>query len=237
MKNAELFDDYAERYAAEVDDAIKASGYTSDFFADLKAELVAARGGARAHGPLEVLDFGCGIGATTRALAREHPRARVTGVDVSRESVVRAERLSRSEGTRAAYVVGDESGLPFADASFDLAFTSCVFHHIERDQHPFWIRELRRVLRPGGRFFLFEHNPYNPLTRRVVRECPFDEGVILLEPGYARGLVSGGGFVAESPTYYFFFPRLLGRLRPLERYLGRIPIGAQYYVVGAAADR
>jgi hypothetical protein len=52
----------------------------------------------------------------------------------------------------------------------------------------------------------------------------------LLQPGYARRLLQAAGFHAGSPHFYFFFPRALSRLRPLERFLARLPIGAQYFV-------
>ena len=91
---------------------------------------------------------------------------------------------------------------------------------------------MRRVLKPGARFFLFEHNPLNPLTVRVVRNIPFDRGVVLLRPSYAVGLMQDAGFRASPPHYYFFFPRFLRTLRPLERFLSQVPLGAQYFVVG-----
>lgn len=230
MKNADLFDQHAGRYEEEVDAAISASGYSAGFFADLKAELVAAA--VEEPWAREVLDFGCGVGNTTRALGRELPESSVTGVDVSPESIEKAERIEVPQEVRTTYTLVDENGLPFADDRFDLAFASCVFHHIEREDHDFWAREILRVLRPGGRFFLFEHNPYNPLTRRVVNTCPFDEGVTLLSARYARRLLGSSGFTPSAPYYYFFFPRFLGRLRGLEPRLSWLPLGAQYYVAG-----
>src|SRR5262249_15393803 len=109
---------------------------------------------------------------------------------------------------------------------------SCVFHHIEPSDRAHWARELRRVLRPGAAFFLFEHNPYNPLTVRVVRNVPFDEGVRLLRPGNASSLLRDTGFKTSRPWFYFFFPAFLRALRPLEAALKHVPIGAQYFVVG-----
>jgi hypothetical protein len=106
-----------------------------------------------------------------------------------------------------------------------------VFHHIERTAQLRWAKELRRVVAPGGALFVFEHNPYNPLTRRVVRDCVFDKGVTLLTPRYARTLFRRAGFSADAARFYFFFPHALAWLRPLERILGWCPIGAQYFVI------
>jgi hypothetical protein len=88
------------------------------------------------------------------------------------------------------------------------------------------------VLRPGGRLLLFEHNPLNPLTRRVVNAVPFDKGVVLLRRRAAVRLVRRSGLRVRDAKYYFFFPRGLALLRVLERFMGWVPFGGQYLVVG-----
>jgi SAM-dependent methyltransferase len=228
--NAELFDAHAAEYADAVNASIAASGEDVDFFARRKAdEVVRWLRAASLPQPVSVLDFGCGTGLSTAALATALPLAgAVTGVDVSPASVGEARRLHR--GDRLRFVEGDTRVLPFDGGAFDLVFTACVFHHIDRDLHAHWARELARVLRPGGALFLFEHNPHNPLTVRSVRACPFDEGVVLLPPAYARGVLREAGLVTDRPRFYFFFPAALRRLRPLEPSLDRVPLGAQYFV-------
>jgi SAM-dependent methyltransferase len=225
-----LFDRHAAAYNETVQAAITASGESPGYFADLKVKLVVERlGGAR---PKTALDFGCGIGNTTRSLARYLPAARLTGFDQSAESIAVASALTAKESDRVQYRAGSGNALPFADGTFDLAFTSCVFHHIERSEHVAWARELARVTARGGSLFLFEHNPLNPLTLQVVRSCPFDEGVVLLRAGYAARMLAQAGLDVREVGYYFFFPRMLGFLRPMERYLRAVPIGAQYYILG-----
>ena len=152
----------------------------------------------------------------------------MTGVDVSGESVAEASEANRDARCRYVHYRGDR--LPFDDHSFDVAFSACVFHHIDRAQHAGCLQEIRRVLRPGGVFFLFEHNPLNPLTVRAVKACPFDEGVELLTPSYARRAVREAGLQGDAVRFYFFFPRALSALRAAERHLGWLPLGAQYYV-------
>jgi hypothetical protein len=84
------------------------------------------------------------------------------------------------------------------------------------------------MLSDDGTLFLFEHNPWNPFTRRIVRDCPFDDDACLLSPIAARSLLSAAGFVC-SIRYIHFFPHTLRHLLRLERCLRRVPLGAQYY--------
>ena len=222
------FDDYAERYDATVQRAISASGESVQFFAALKARLMAATLQRAAQQPARVLDFGCGIGNSTRELVAAFPNSHVVGVDPSSESIARAREFGA--GDRMEFEVVDGDRLPFADGTFDFAFAACVFHHVERPQRGHWASEIRRVLRNGGSFFLFEHNPYNPLTRRVVANVPFDEGVELLTPRETSLLLTEVGFETDAATFYFFFPHLLKALRFAERWLRRVPLGGQYFV-------
>lgn len=226
---AKVFDEYAGDYAQTVNAAIAASGEDSEFFAALKARLAREALGDHVR---TLLDFGCGVGGSTRALARDFPESRITGWDVSPESINRARALAAGSD-RLEFAAGSAGAthLPFPEAHFDAAFTACVFHHIPRDEQARWARELHRAIAPGGTLVLFEHNPFNPLTRRVVRDCPFDEGVILLRPAYARRLLREAGFAVSRPRYYFFFPHLLRALRPLERLMRWLPLGGQYFLV------
>jgi SAM-dependent methyltransferase len=232
MTDDALFDHHAHDYDATVQRAIGASGESVEYFAELKVRLMARALSGRT--PRAILDFGCGIGNATRALGEEFPNAIVTGFDVSEESVAVARRLTPPSRSGIRYLGAAGARLPFDDGTFDAAFTSCVFHHIDPADRLRWAREIRRVLAPDAPLFLFEHNPWNPLTVRVVRKIPFDEGVVLLKPGYTTELLRAAGFKTSAPWFYFFFPRILRGLRPLERWLGRVPIGAQYYVVGHA---
>jgi hypothetical protein len=106
-----------------------------------------------------------------------------------------------------------------------------TFHHIEPPDRARWMTELARTVEPGGFLLVFEHNPFNPLTRRAVRLCPFDEGVELLRPREARALLTGARTQVVEEFFYFFFPRSLRWFRRLEPGLSRVPLGAQYGVL------
>ena len=230
MSDPTIFDRYATDYTDTVNAAIRASGESSDFFARLRANLVRRTLGA--FSPHRILDFGCGVGNSTQALAEVFPAARVTGCDASPESIRVARQGAESMRGRLGFVVHDQSGLPLRNATFDVALASCVFHHIDVSHQGAWLLELRRVLVSGAPLFLFEHNPFNPLTLQVVRACPFDVGVRLLRPHAATQIVRSAGFRADRPRYYFFFPRPLRILRPIEEYMNWFPLGGQYYIVG-----
>jgi len=230
MTEPSVFDRHADDYGEMVNRAITASGETVDFFAELRAELVRCARGDRP--PAALLDFGCGTGRSTRALAEAFPAARLTGFDPSSRCIEAARHLVASAGERVRFVADAGSALPFASGAFDLVFTSCVFHHIAPRERPRWLAEIRRVLADGGAFFFFEHNPYNPLTTRMVRTCPVDRDATLLRPGEAAAMLRAAGFDVARSRFYFFFPHVLRALRRLDPHLAWLPLGAQYYMAG-----
>ena len=164
--------------------------------------------------------------------ARHLPAARVTCLDVSRKSL---DVGAAQHGDAAEFAHFDGRTIPFDDGTFDVALASCVFHHIPHDEHVALLAEIRRVLTPGGRLFVFEHNPLNPLTRHAVNTCEFDEHAKLVLAPTMRRRARDAGFAAADVRYRIFFPHALRRLRPLEASLTWLPLGAQYYVVARKA--
>ena len=219
------FDAYAADYDAQHAASIRLSGEEPDYFARYKAEDAARALAAAGLEPARILDFGAGIGNAVPHLQRAFPSSRLTALDVSDASLQQAQARALRPIDIASY---DGSTLPFADGSFDFAFTACVFHHIDEEDHVRLLGEIRRVLSARGRFMLFEHNPYNPLTRHAVANCPFDEHAVLITAPEMRRRLLKAGFTQVQRTYRIFFPAPLAALRPLERALGWLPLGAQY---------
>lgn len=229
MNKAE-FDRFAQEYSALHARNIAASGETPDFFAAYKIRDIAAEIRRRGIGCDSVLDFGAGVGNSIPWVRTHLPSAQLYCVDVSERSLRVAQQRF---GDRERFVLFDGDTLPFDTHCFDLAYAMCVFHHIPHDRHVQLLREIRRVMRPNGRLAIFEHNPYNPLTRRAVDTCEFDRNAVLISASGMRRACRAAGFGQVSASYRIFFPRSLKALRPAERLLRAIPLGAQYAVYAA----
>jgi ubiquinone/menaquinone biosynthesis C-methylase UbiE len=108
------------------------------------------------------LDLCCGTGAGL-CMLRPLCRERAVGIDVSRGMLeVCRQRTANAPGTAAVELVrGNVLAMPFA-AEFDLAVCFGAFGHILRRDEPQFVREVARVLRPGGRF-VFVTSPWPPL--------------------------------------------------------------------------
>lgn len=104
---------------------------------------------------MQVLDAGCGIGGTARHLASGHG-CRVTGIDLTPDYVETARQLTARLGLThlCRFDIGNVTALPYADASFDAAFSFHVAMNVERRGD--FYAELARVLKPGASFCLFD---------------------------------------------------------------------------------
>ncbi len=103
-----------------------------------------------------VLDLGCGTGATTLAAKRACPGIEIVGLDPDPKALARARRKAERGGLAIDFREGFGDALQFPDASFDRVLSSFMFHHLEQDQKPAVLGEIRRVLRPGGRLHLLD---------------------------------------------------------------------------------
>ncbi|CAN5876688.1 class I SAM-dependent methyltransferase [soil metagenome] len=219
------FDKYANDYRSIHTDNVKLSGADSFYFAEHKVQqLMGTEAGNTA---VRMLDIGCGDGATELFIQQYQPSWTVEAIDISEKSIARA---GEKKITNANFSVYDGKQIPFADNSFDIAFIAAVMHHIDFSLHECLLKEILRVLKPGGRIYLFEHNPLNPVTRYLVNTCVFDKDAKLLGYNYSNRLLNNAGFKNIKKKFILFFPRsgMLARLIKLEDKLGWLPLGGQY---------
>ncbi len=229
MNEAE-FDKFANEYYALHAAGITASGEGPEYFAEYKIRDIALeyeQHFSQVDVPVKILDFGAGIGGSIPYVQKHFASAQLTCLDLSRRSLEIAEKRFP---LLAEYVHFDGAHIPFPSEHFDIAYAMCVFHHIDHAEHISLLKELRRVIRPGGSLFIFEHNPYNPLTVRVVNNCPFDENARLIRGVDMKRQLLAAGFSRPKIRYRIFFPRIMRALRSLEKALTWLPFGGQYYV-------
>jgi SAM-dependent methyltransferase len=221
------FDQYTDSYRDAVEESIAFAGGDAARYVGAKARILVelARRSLGDPSRLEALDVGCGVGETDVFLKGAFEE--LQGVDLSAPM---AERAAERNPWAAYSSYGQGDPLPYADESFDVSFAICVFHHVPAGERPALASEMARVTRPGGLVVVFEHNPWNPLTRKAVRDCPFDEDVELLSRPVARRLLAGAQLEPAESAFIIFFPQEGRRLERIERRLGRVPLGAQYYV-------
>jgi SAM-dependent methyltransferase len=227
------FGQYTDSYRDAVEESIAFAGGDAARYIGAKARILVELTGRNLGDPsrLEALDVGCGVGETDAFLEGAFERLR--GVDLSAPMVERAAERN-PWAAYSSYRRGDP--LPYEDDSFDVSFAICVFHHVPVEERPALVSEMARVTRPGGLVAVFEHNPWNPLTRKAVRDCPFDEDAVLLTRPTARKLLDAAALSPVESAYIIFFPKEGPRLGRLERRLRRVPLGAQYYVAHERRD-
>lgn len=223
---AEEFDRYQTTYKDAVNKALGFSGLKVDFFTRAKADYLLDLLRDELGDPRRVnlLDVGCGVGNYHQLVG---PKVgHLVGVDVSEACLAQA----RANNPSVDYSLYDGGRLPFADDSFDAVFAVCVMHHVPPRNWSNFVAEMRRVLRPGGLALIFEHNPLNPLTRRVVDRCEFDRDAVLLKARETVALFEQGRFTDVARRFILTVPAAGPVTRRIDRMFASLPFGAQYYV-------
>lgn len=222
------FDKYKDTYKDEVNKSTAFIGQEQDFFTVAKVRHMMDLS-RRHHGDLKkmkILDMGCGVGSTIQFLREEF--GEVAGIDVSSGSIETAKKRFDD----VAFDVGSGTSIPHEDNTFDLVFAICVMHHIPPEQWSKVMPEMERVTKPGGLIAIFEHNPYNPLTRLAVSNCEFDKDAVLLSMRTTRKLFQQANLSVLEQKYILFFPFKGKLFLNIEKVLPWLPLGAQYYVLG-----
>ena len=226
-KNPSSFDAYAGNYEAALAQGLSLSGENRDFFARRRVELLTQRLLALNVQPASIMDFGCGDGSSTPNLLNIPGAKQILGTDLSADSIKLAEqRFSRPN------IKFQTLNEHLAESTFDLVFSNGVFHHIPPVERPAAITKIYNALRPGGLFALWENNPWNPGTRLVMSRIPFDRDANTLTYRRTNRLLRAGRFEIITTHFAFYFPRPLASLRFLETFLTKIPLGAQYLLLG-----
>ena len=137
-----------------------------DIFLPLYDPLVSLMGASRAREELikqasiqpnqRVLDLGCGTGTLVVLLKRKYPAAQIVGLDPDPKALHRAKKKVKRAGVAVQLDEGFADELPYDEGTFDRVLSSFMLHHLEEPEREKTLREVMRVLKPGGSFHLLD---------------------------------------------------------------------------------
>lgn len=195
---------------------------------------------------IQGLDLGCGQGWYAAELALAGYT--MSGVDMSEGQLRNASQYCARVGAKVDLRQGDGGKLPFPDHTFDFAYSINVLHHVTTPEGQMEVfRELVRVLKPGGVFFLHEMNIENPMFRFYMSYLfpllkSIDEGTELWLRPTRLPPVEHARWSDERSYFTFlpdFLPGIVQRgLAPLERRLeaSRLRGYSAHYMVALRRD-
>lgn len=221
------FDAYAKDYDTILNNALPdALNIESTYFSEYKIKELLDFCKKNQLYPKRILNFGCGTGKSEEFFVQYFPDTKIYGYDISQESI----KIAKKRKLKQVYffTLSDKSELK--NDFFDIIFVSNVFHHIDHRLHSDILQNLYKKLKKRGHFILFEHNTLNPVTLKVVRQCELDKDAHLLPFWYTKSTLKNAGFKDIHLRFILFIPPSFPKMIFLEKYLGWLPVGAQYYV-------
>lgn len=210
------FDDYANNYDQTLQEQHKLFGDIS-YYSEYKVRLLTKF--FDGNKMMNILEYGCGIGRNLEYFRKYFPNSFLYATDISKESLSVARK-------RYAYVnfFELEDICKFYNF-FDLIFIAGVYHHILPEDRIQVTSNIYNLCRPNGYVVVFEHNPFNPITRKMVRECEFDTDAVLLSKTELIELFEKNRFFVVKSGYTLFVPPRLKRISFIENYLSWLPLG------------
>lgn len=228
---AQYFDQFSSSYKTLLDESLEITGFDTDYFPTAKIKTLARLFPESCKQPIRFLDFGCGTGSLYPPIKKFFPEATYTGTDLSDKMVQEAQALNNG-----ADVFHEMESNRWRQSDYDIILAANVFHHIPHSEHLKIFKELRSLLSHGGKFILWEHNPWNPLTQKIVKDCVFDKDAVLVSPFKSKQLGRKAGFSKMQIVFTTFFPKSLSFLTVLEPWLEWLPLGGQYLLVATNED-
>jgi SAM-dependent methyltransferase len=171
----------------------------------------------------KVADWGCGLARVIRHLPERYERF---GFDYNADAI--EWDAQHIDGVRFARN-NLSPPLPAEDVSFDALYALSVFTHLSAQAHQDWVKEIYRVLAPGGVFLGAFHMALNPDQLLPEEQAQFDAGELVVRGGvregsrifvayhpeaYIRALLSAGFEILEGPTQFFGQSLCVARKKP-----------------------
>jgi ubiquinone/menaquinone biosynthesis C-methylase UbiE len=159
-----------------------------------------------------VLEIGCGTANLAILAKRLNPTAEVVGIDPDPKALPRARKKAHHAGLQLEFREAFTEELPFPDGSIDKVLSAFMLHHIQADSRHTALREVHRVLRPGGSLLLadFEHGEHprshhSPDALHRVAAPRVQSGIaqLMLDAGFqeAKRVAHQGSLLGEVACY------------------------------------
>ena len=160
-----------------------------------------------------VLDIGCGTGTLVVLIKTLHPGAEVSGLDPDERALFRARRKAYAAKVAVQLDRGFSDELPYPDGSYDRVFSSFMLHHLEPAEKERTLREIRRILKPGGSLHLLDFGGSAAaraglLGRRFHAHHHLEDNAggrilaLLGQAGFAEVKETGGKLLFAHIAYY-----------------------------------
>ena len=131
---------------------------TEDFFNFLKKNSLNSN----------ILDYGCGIGSSLKKVIEFNPK-KITGIDISDISIQKAKKMIKATNSNAILLVDNCEKTKFGDNTFDIVYGTGILHHLNIEIS---LKEIHRILKPGGKFLFIEPLGTNPLINFYIKLTP-----------------------------------------------------------------
>lgn len=213
------FDNYADNYSEHINKSFGSLENNLDYYHIKKSEILKMELG---YQPKKILDLGCGVGTMLKLLSKQFPDSVFYAQDESPKSM---DYIKKNHPN-----VNCLSDLN-TEEKFDLIFLSNVIHHVKSSERDDLFKKIHSLLNPDGKLFIFEHNPYNPLTLKLVANCEFDADAELIKKKDLIKICKRNNLKIFKSGYIHFFPSKLSFLFKIENYLKWLFLGAQYFCI------
>ena len=142
-----------------------------------------------------IFEFGCGSGRLIQYLPNLSKNAKIIGCDISAANIL----TCRKKMPEAQFIINNITPpLPFQDEMFDFIYSYSVFTHLSEENHKYWLKELARLLKPGGVMLHTTHPP--SILKRVEMFSP--EAITAFGvPGPIED------FISNNQGYYYYMDR------------------------------
>lgn len=228
-----VYDEYAETYDEGLKELLGVlGGNDTEKFAEYKVQLLKCLLPNREN--YKILDFGCGTGRSLAYLKTYFSQTgtQLFGCDVSRESLKIAKKVVPSAKLFLNTPIEEFANF---NETYDIVMLACVLHHIDPKERPDWIKAIISKLNFGGKIAVFEHNLYNPFTKKIVnnpKNGADNPNWMLKMSEIEKLLMCNTSIKLFWKGYTLFSPLRPGAwVTSVERCAKWLPIGAQQCII------